>query len=224
MRWIIPVLIAGQAAGGLLLASGLWTISSNFIYAAVSITYSVGGLTAFATIPWLMISGYKPALVSNLYLGGSIASQVASVLAMVQGPGSATPLFSPQVFFAILTVPVVIICPVAYRAITKSGIGLVDPPAGLGARESDRVSMDDDEEIAKESSRSLERESLQEQEQLIGLPASKTLSAVADAADEKGGCGSMESFRAWGPRALPLVLLFSCIQVSSQAICRCCDV
>ena len=83
-RWIVPSLIAAQAAGGVLLASGLWTLSSKFIYAAVFLTYSVGGLAAFATIPWLMISGYKPALVSNLYLGGSLASQLASVLSMVQ--------------------------------------------------------------------------------------------------------------------------------------------
>ena len=113
-----------------------------------------------------------------------------------------------------------------YRAITRGGIGLLDPPAGAGLGQalpegSDRASTDDDE-TAKERPRSLDRESVLEQEQLIGLSA-KHGSADDDAHVDgglNGGCGSIESFREWGPKALPFVLLFSCIQACTWLVMR----
>ncbi len=243
-RGIVPSLIASQAIAGLLLASGLWTHSSVFIYAAVFLAYSVGGLTAFATIPWLMTSGYKPALVSSLYLGGSLASLAASVLATFQAPGSASPRFSPQVFFGIITLLVLLLSPVAYYAIVNGNIGISESNSGgqmqLAGHRDDR----------DQKTSAFERELLpQEQEQLLGAttaattdnPATiRTLETVG-----KVGCGSigdgigptqpdglgccdrleknlqnLDGIKTWGPRAMPLVLLFSVIQACTWLVLR----
>jgi uncharacterized membrane protein YgcG len=193
-RGIVPALIAGQAAAGLLLASGLWTLSSMFIYAAVFLSYSVGGLAAFATVPWLMTSGYKPALVSSLYLGGSAASLAASVLATVQAPASASPRFSPQVFFAIISLPVLLLSPVAYVAIIRGKIGQSERSAGPqpSPPEAGRTLQDSDEESGPPKV-TFGRESVQEQEQLLQGAAAATPGDGGSASDgdldvaKKGG-------------------------------------
>ena len=102
-RYLLPVLICCQGAAGLVLASGLWTLSSAFIYIGIFLAYTVGSLTSFATVPWLLSAGFKPPLVSSLYAGGSAASLLASILAMIQSPGDAQ-RFSPQVFFLVVIV------------------------------------------------------------------------------------------------------------------------
>ena len=76
MRAVVPVLICLSLAAGGVLACGGWRLSSWFIYLAVVLASTVGGLTPWLTIPWMLHSGYKPALVSPLFLGGNSAANL----------------------------------------------------------------------------------------------------------------------------------------------------
>lgn len=122
MRVAVLVLICFSLVAGGVLACGGWRLSSDFIYLAVVLASTVGGLTPWLTIPWLLNSGYKPALISPLFLGGSVGSLCSAVIAIWQSPGESR-RFSPSVFFAITTAPISLSL-LAYAKIERDGIGL----------------------------------------------------------------------------------------------------
>ena len=122
MRAAVLVLICFSLAAGGVLACGAWRVSSDFIYLAVVLASTVGGLTPWLTIPWLLHSGYKPALISPLFLGGSLGSLTSAVIAIWQSPGQHR-RFSPSMFFAIATAPILVSL-LAYVKIQHEAIGL----------------------------------------------------------------------------------------------------
>ena len=143
MRGVVPVLICFSLAAGGVLACGSWRLSSYFIYLAVVLASTVGGLTPWLTIPWLLHSGYKPALVSPLFLGGSLGSLTSAVLAIWQSPGEYR-RFSPSAFFAIVTVPIFVSL-LACARIQRHGIGLSSSQQSTGQRPAGAgVAMDGD--------------------------------------------------------------------------------
>jgi hypothetical protein len=122
-RWCMPVMIVFSICAGTIIALGLWEVSSNFIYMSMSLASIVGSTTPYLAIPWVMGSGYKPACISPMFLGGSIGSLGASSIALYQRPGDEEgKLFSPSVFFGIITVPVLLAL-YGYFQIDARGIG-----------------------------------------------------------------------------------------------------
>ena len=118
----VPALIALSIMSCALLGSGLWRISSWFIYLATACAVSVGTLVPLITVPWIQGNGYKTPLISAMYLGGSLGSLFAGILAIVQSPGDKK-RFSPQAFFI---VDAFLVCASiwAYVKIRLQGIGL----------------------------------------------------------------------------------------------------
>ena len=122
-RWCMPLMIVFSICAGTIIALGLWEISSNFIYMSMSLASIVGSTTPYLAVPWVMGNGYKPACISPMFLGGSIGSLCASTLALYQRPGDEQgKLFSPSVFFGIITVPVLLAL-YGYHQIDVRGIG-----------------------------------------------------------------------------------------------------
>lgn len=120
-KYCMPTLICFSISAGLLLALGLWEVSSNWIYLSMVLASTVGATTPYLAVPWVMGSGYKPACISPMFLGGSVGSLCAATLALYQSPGQEK-LFSPTLFFAIVTTPVFGSL-YAYQQISTRGIG-----------------------------------------------------------------------------------------------------
>jgi hypothetical protein len=120
-RWCMPTMITFSIAAGTINALGLWELSSNFIYVSMALASTVGGTTPYLAIPWVMGSGYKPACISPMFLGGSIGSLCAATLALYQSPGTEK-RFSPSVFFGVVSVPLFLSL-YAYTQVTSRGIG-----------------------------------------------------------------------------------------------------
>lgn len=123
---VVPIMIVMSLISGYLLASNLWTITSWVIYIAVFLNQTVGAMVPFSIVPWVISQGYMPSLLSFLYLGGSVGSLSASILSMVQEPGSAK-RFSPSIFFLIITTPVFMSL-FAYARIVRKRIGAMQEP------------------------------------------------------------------------------------------------
>eukprot|EP00929_Paragymnodinium_shiwhaense_P121933 TRINITY_DN9438_c0_g1_i1.p1 TRINITY_DN9438_c0_g1~~TRINITY_DN9438_c0_g1_i1.p1 ORF type:complete len:464 (+),score=44.06 TRINITY_DN9438_c0_g1_i1:67-1458(+) len=120
---VVPTTIAMSLLSGYMLGAGLWSVSSLFIYASVFIGQSVGTLVPFGVVVWIIQNGFNPALISSLYFGGSSCALSASILSWVQQPGGER-LFSPSVFFLIITTPV-LGSAFAYAFIRRNRIGAV---------------------------------------------------------------------------------------------------
>jgi hypothetical protein len=131
-----------------------------------------------------------------------------------------------------------LLSPVAYFAIVKRKVGILESELAGGQTQ---LAGNRDEREQKTSA--LERESLQEQEQLLGATATTTVNSATDDTLEsmaKVGCGGSEDvleptqphcvsccdqlapdgIRVWGPRAMPIVLLFSVIQACTWLVLR----
>ena len=227
-RYLLPVLICCQGAAGLVLASGLWTLSSAFIYIGIFLAYTVGSLTSFATVPWLLSAGFKPPLVSSLYAGGSAASLLASILAMIQSPGDAQ-RFSPQVFFLVVTLPVVCTSVPMYRRVMRRGVGLAhdqeearpaaapgDSGDGKGAAEPEGGGAAATCTATGASGGGGGGSGGEEQEELL-RPG--TAAGGGTGAGE-GMRAALASARGWGPGAMPAFLVFSTVQACTWIVMR----
>jgi hypothetical protein len=117
----IPLMISLSASAGALLAMGLWRLSSWFIYVPMLMAASVGGLTPYVQLPWVLARGFKPAVISPLFLGGSVGSLSLSLVAIAQSPGGAR-RFSPSVFFLMATLPLAGAV-LAYSRIVRGSVG-----------------------------------------------------------------------------------------------------
>eukprot|EP00929_Paragymnodinium_shiwhaense_P121941 TRINITY_DN9438_c1_g1_i1.p1 TRINITY_DN9438_c1_g1~~TRINITY_DN9438_c1_g1_i1.p1 ORF type:complete len:461 (+),score=39.66 TRINITY_DN9438_c1_g1_i1:46-1428(+) len=120
---VVPTMIALSLLAGYMLGVGLWSVSTMFIYASVFLAQSVGILVPFSVVTWVLQKGFNPVLISSLYFGGSLCSLSASVVSWVQQPGGDR-LFSPSVFFLIITTPVLGSI-FAYICIDRQRIGAV---------------------------------------------------------------------------------------------------
>ena len=140
-------------------------------------------------------------------------------------------------FFGIVTLLVLLLSPAAYAAISRGRIGISESELAGGQAQL----LGNCEDSEPKSTSGFERESVGEQEQLLGAAvtvsvapaASGTREPVAKAgrasgggeAERPGGVGccswlELEGMRAWGPRVAPVVLLFSVIQACTWLVLR----
>ncbi len=185
----VPALIALSIASCVLLGSGLWRISSWFIYLATACAVSVGTLVPLATVPWIQASGYKTSLISALYLGGSVGSLFGGVLAIVQSPGDKK-RFSPEVFFIIVgLLASASVC--AYVRIRRQGIGVKQQFVDVATR------------TERSPSRTQET-----RESLLGLPVSRRPEAgcacLARLVPEQYDAYLLQNWRQWIGSAWPM--------------------
>ena len=100
LQLAIPVIIALSFGAAAVLSLGLWRLTSWFIYLAVFLACTVGSISPYIQVPWVLASGFKPAVISPLFLGGSCGSLCASLVAILQSPGDSRH-FSPSIFFGL---------------------------------------------------------------------------------------------------------------------------
>lgn len=68
-RWCVPTMIVFSICAGIIIALGLWEVSSNFIYISMALASTVGSTTPYLAVPWVMGNDYKPACISPMFLG-----------------------------------------------------------------------------------------------------------------------------------------------------------
>ena len=195
-KFAIPAMISLSLAAGLCLAAGLWRMSSWFIYLPMFMASTVGGLTPYVQLPWILGQGFKPAVISPLFLGGSVGSLSMSLVAIAQSPGSARRI-SPSLFFALATLPLLGSL-LAYSRVVSRRIGA----STAGVRKSALLPP------ARTGGSSC---------------AESALTPVADGATsllplelESG----WQEWRVWVPQVLPLVLWMSVISTCTWTVSR----
>lgn len=130
---VVPVSFIFSLTAGYMLGCGLWAQTSVFIYISFFLSQCVGAMMPFGVLPWVMANDFKPALISSLYCGGSLASVSASVLAMVQSPGD-DHRFTPSVFFLVASTPILASL-FALCRIRSYRIGVISQPVEEAAEE-----------------------------------------------------------------------------------------
>lgn len=122
---IVPLMIVFSLLAGYLLVLNLWQYNSFPIYASVALSQTVGTMLPFGVLPWMVAKKFDPALISTLNIGGSVGSLSASLLVMMQAPGSVR-RFTPEVYFLAITSPVLMSL-AAYCRIVVLNLGSTDP-------------------------------------------------------------------------------------------------